>query len=149
MSIAVKGDAIWSQFSSQINCTPHGRLRLVWKTKHQIMANRLIPYFSAHLSNRAYVFERLNAVDGLLYNRIIILDTETISGKSKCMQNFKVSARSVVRVGLKTVKRCPTWVRVFKQTLNQITQMMWRKESRCTSPKCNSLMRGLAPKTRR
>ena len=83
MGITVKGDTIWSQFSSQINRALHGRLRLVWKTKHQIMADRLIPYFTAHLSDCAHVFERLNAVDGLLYNRIIILDTETISGKSK------------------------------------------------------------------
>ncbi len=109
------------------------------QAKHQVVAHRRVPHLPALVRHPLDVFERLNAVDGLLHHRIVVLNPEAVAPETQTVEHLKVRPGRVVGVRFETQQRRVAQLRMREDALEQITQMVRREKRRGAAPQVQLL----------
>ena len=109
------------------------------QAKHQVVAYRRVADLPALVRHPLDVFKRLNAVDGLLHRRIVVLNPEAVSPEAQTVQHLQVRPGRVVGVRLKAQQRSFAQLRVREDALEQIAQMVRREKRRGAAPQVQFL----------
>ena len=130
MGIAVVGDPVGHQLDGVLYGSPDARFGLEGQSEHQVMADGGIPDLPRQIMHFFHLLEGLDAVDGLLNHRVVVLYPKAVSPRPKVIKGLQLQFARVIGMALVAELEVVEAVGPYKYPVYQLAEVLCREEGR-------------------